>query len=361
MVLMPYEGIEGQALRQTRDEFDLQEVFCLDQRAPRTIRARLKREFDPYCASTEGVRLTRAAAAALDRVVQQYDLIWFQGISIPNSLGRRSWPVSVLDIDDVPSQVFAGAAKQADHWVSRIAALRKAILWRRRERVLLNRFGIVSVCSDQDKAYLGGGSWIHAIPNGFEAPLEEPVRPSGGSPRIGFIGTLRYAPNLEGLRWFIREAWPLVKSARQDARLRLVGLDTDAGIANEGPDIEGLGFVAEVSGEMAGWAASIVPINRGGGTRVKIAETFSRKCPLVSTRLGAYGYQVETGRDCLLADSPAEMAAACLKLMDQPAYGQQLAERSWQRFCTEWSWDAIAPRVSGAVDACLRRAGGSAE
>ena len=337
MVLMPYERIESGALRRAQDEFDLQDVFHLDQRGPRTLRARLAREFDPYCANTEGVRLTSAAATSLDQVVQKYDLIWFQGISIPNSLGRRSWPVSVLDIDDVPSQVFTGAAKEADRLVSRVAAARKAILWRRRERVLVERFGIVSVCSDQDKAYLGGGCWIHPIPNGFEAPLAEPVRSTGGPPRIGFIGTLRYPPNHEGLRWFIRHVWPLVKSARHDARLRLVGLDTDTGIANEGPDIDGLGYVTEVTAEIAGWAASIAPINRGGGTRVKIAEAFSRKCPLVSTRLGAYGYQVESGRDCLLADAPAEMAEACLKLMDQPAYGEQMAERSWQRFCAEWS------------------------
>lgn len=355
MVLIPYEKVDGMALQRTRDEFDLQDVLYMDRQAPRGIMARVKREIDPYYAFTEGVRLGTQSSEILDDIVRKYDLIWFQGISIPNSLGRQSWPCSVLDIDDVPSQVLSGADDRTEQLRSRVAVARKAMIWRRRERVLLNRFGIVSVCSEQDKFYLGGSCWIHPIPNGFEAPSVEPTRFSDSLPLIGFIGTLRYGPNIEGMRWFIREVWPLVKAVRNDVRLRLVGLDTENGIASEGHDIDGLGFLGDATSEIAGWAASIVPIHRGGGTRIKIAEAFSRKCPVISTTLGAYGYQVESGRDCLVADSPAEMAEACLRLLADRELGEKLANHAWQRFNTEWSWEAIAPRISNAIEACLGR------
>lgn len=357
MVLMPYEPIRPDARQRIEGEFDLREVFSFDRTSSRALGARLRREMDPYCADTQGYGLGPEATARFERLAGEYDLVWFHGIGIPNSLMRRSWPCSVLDIDDVQSQVHAARARQAAGMVERLRSHKESFAWWRRERVLLNRFGIVCACSEKDKHYLGGGERIHVVPNGFEAPAEEPVRRPASPPRLGFIGTLRYAPNVDGLRWFIRNVWPLVKARRADARLRLVGMDTDAGIAGEGPDIDGLGFVDDVSGEVSGWSASIVPINVGGGTRIKIAEAFSRKCPVVSTRLGAYGYHLENGGECLLADTPDAMADACLRVMNDPAFGDQLAERAWRRFASEWSWDAIAPKVIGAVEACMAHSG----
>lgn len=360
MVLFPYGEVDAATMERIKGEFDLRAILDLNQSISRTIAARLRRELDPYCARPRWGGLEAESAMIVERIARDYDLIWFHGIVIPNGLGRRSWPCSVLDIDDIQSQIHAVAAKGPGNLVRRMKSFRQTILWRRRERVLLDRFSIVSVCSEKDKHYLGGGGRIHTIPNGFEAPSLEPCRSPADPPRIGFIGTLRYAPNVEGLRWFIHKVWPRIKSVRSDARLRLVGLDTDTGIAVEGRDIDGLGFVDDVTTEISGWAMSIVPINVGGGTRIKIAEAFGRKCPVVSTSLGAYGYRVESGRECLLADSPEDMADACLRLLDDRKLGDSLAERAWMRFCSEWSWDAIAPRVFGAVDACLRSSGGSA-
>ncbi len=357
MVIIPFGKIDEATQEQVRKEFDLRAVFDMDHMAPKTVGALARREIDPYYAFTGRLKLSEESAACLGRIVREYDLVWFHGILLPNSLGRATWPNAVLDIDDIQSQVYEGIAKQQGNWFKRLKAVRQVILWRRRERVLLDRFGIVCVCSDRDKQYLGGGDGIHIIPNGFEAPSSEPVRIPVDPPQIGFIGTLCYQPNFEGLRWFISHVWPLVKAARRDARLRLVGMNTDAGIAATGPDIDGLGFVDDVSREIAGWSASIVPINVGGGTRIKIAEAFSRKSPVVSTSLGAYGYKIESGRECLLADSARDFAAACVGLLESRELGDGLAERAWERFSSEWSWDAIAPKVLAAVDSCLSRVG----
>lgn len=355
MVLLPFEIPDPATLRQVKGEFDLRAVLFCDRRLP--VTSRLSRELDPYCAETQGAGLGLESSRAMERIAGEYDLIWFHGMLVPNCLGRRTWPCSILDIDDIQSQVFTGRARHANDPVSWFRARRQAVLWRRRERVLLNRFGIVTVCSDSDRHYLGGDAKLHTIPNGFSTPRRDPDRCPVDPPRIGFIGTLNYSPNVEGLRWFINCVWPLIKAGRKDARLRLIGCGTDREFISEGADIDGLGFMEDVASEVAGWSASIVPIKIGGGTRIKIAESFSRKCPVVSTTLGAYGYEVESGRECLLADSPAEIATACLKLLDNRDFGTALAERAWQRFSSEWSWEAIAPRVSSAVDACLQHSG----
>src|SRR5690606_4855014 len=90
-------------------------------------------------------------------------------------------------------------------------------------------------------------------------------------------------------------------------------------------------------------------------TRIKLADAFSRKCPVVSTHFGAYGYEIEHRRQLLLADQPADFAAACIELLQAPAAGAQLAENAWHDFLNRWTWDAIRPRVAAALDDCLRR------
>jgi glycosyltransferase involved in cell wall biosynthesis len=122
--------------------------------------------------------------------------------------------------------------------------------------------------------------------------------------------------------------------------------------------VDGLGWVEKPEDEVASWALTIVPIRCGAGTRVKIADAFSRKCPVVATRFGALGYDVQHERELLLADDPAEFARACVNLIWDAAAAEQMAERAYQRFLENWSWEAITPRVWAAVEDCRRRNAG---
>ena len=227
-------------------------------------------------------------------------------------------------------------------------------LSRRRERFWRERFSVLSVCSEADRKYLRGGEHAHVIPNGFERPTQEPVWNPVDPPRIGFIGLFSYSPNLEGMKWFLRECWPLVKRAIPNARLRLVGKDTDGPLRPNAPDIDALGYVDDPADEIAAWSAMIVPVIHGAGTRVKIADAFSRKCPVVSTRVGAYGYDVRDGRELLLADDPRQFAAACVDLIRDRAAAEAITERAYKAFLENWTWDAIAPRVWAAAEDALR-------
>src|SRR5207253_3633751 len=96
-----------------------------------------------------------------------------------------------------------------------------------------------------------------------------------------------------------------------DAELRLVGLSTDGAAKPGGPDIHGLGYLESAAEEMATWSAMIVPIHEGAGTRVKIADAFSKGIPVVATELGASGYSIKNHVELLIADAPEDFAAAC--------------------------------------------------
>jgi hypothetical protein len=295
----------------------------------------------------------------VERTAAEYDLVWFFKLRTANMFSRFTWPRSVVDVDDVPSTFEHSMLRTERSAGKRLSTSLRLWSWKRRERLLGERFSVIAVCSEADQAYLrslGVKGSIRVIPNGYARPAVPPVRRLADPPRIGFIGIFDHGPNVAGIHWFARECWPKIKRESPNARLRLVGRFSDGALAPKGVDIDPLGWIEEPSDEIATWASMVVPLHVGAGTRGKIAHAFSQKCPIVSTALGAYGYDAIDGDNMFLAESAEAFADACLRTVRQPTVAAAVAERAWQQFVSKWAWDAIRPRVRDAVDDCLRTA-----
>jgi glycosyltransferase involved in cell wall biosynthesis len=103
----------------------------------------------------------------------------------------------------------------------------------------------------------------------------------------------------------------------------------------------------------------IVPIKVGSGTRVKVAEGFARRCPIVATTIGAFGYDVNNGEEILLADRADDFASACILLQRNPQLGEALSERAHKRFLERWTWDSFERTIGTVVRECLARSKGA--
>jgi glycosyltransferase involved in cell wall biosynthesis len=321
---------------------------------------KLRWTFDPRSNFPDGVGVGDEAMRLVLGGPHKFDLIWFFQRRSADRFPNSAWPCSVLDVDDILSSYERSRLQTAKGLADRLLSLRRVFAAVRRDKLLGERFSVFSVCSEEDKQYLtrmGLKAPIHVIPNGFDAPRAEPIRIPAVPPRIGFIGVFEYYPNREGLNWFVNQCWPRIKRAVPDARLRLAGPDSDGPFKPVGPDIDGLGWVANPSDEMKTWTQMIVPLKTGGGTRVKIAHAFSQKLPIVSTSLGAYGYQATDGNEMYLADSAEAFADACIKAIREPEKAAQMAERAWCQYLEKWTWESIRPRVWAAAEDCLRLSG----
>jgi glycosyltransferase involved in cell wall biosynthesis len=323
------------------------------QPAPRwTLGEALRREFDSRFLRTHPLRIGAQEYQWLQEQIEAHDLVWVHGILVANACGLWRWPKSVLDIDDVPSTFFRSLLQQAKSPMEKLRWRRVILLWRRRERRLAERFSMVCVCSERDRQVLGGAQNYITVPNGFSAPKEPPLRRLSSPPRLGFIGKFNYEPNRQGVLWFVQEVWPRILKEVPQAQLRLVGEHTEREPL-QGENIQALGWLEDSAQEMSTWSLSIVPVLTGGGTRIKIAEAFSRKCPVVSTTLGAYGYEVTDGRELFLADSPDAFAEKCLRILLDTAQGSRLSECGWQKFNDCWTWDKQMDNVGGIVSTVL--------
>jgi glycosyltransferase involved in cell wall biosynthesis len=353
LVIASSEDIDQESLDRTRNEFDVRYIARVKPYPLKNYRERIRFELDPLFLNTHFSAVSEHDREIVLQVIQEYDVIWVHTVRTANDFRIYRWPRTVVDIDDIQSRFYVSSVKTNSGITRSLLDYRMSLIWRRREGLLKNRFDVIAVCSENDRRYLENAPRIHVVPNGFAPSSQVPDHTPAVPVRIGFIGLLNYMPNRTGIDWFIRKIWPRIKRDAPDARLRLVGRDGDKGLPGMGPDIDGLGYVDNPTDEIATWSAMIIPIQVGGGTRVKIAEAFSRKCPVVSTTLGAFGYDVHDGEELLLADNPEKFAEACIRLMTDRALGERLSKNALRRFLREWTWDSIGESVERAVQTCL--------
>jgi glycosyltransferase involved in cell wall biosynthesis len=357
-VIVPTEVEEEETVRRTKREFDVCRVIrplhVASDKSLTSFPQRLRHEFDPTYLEADHYEASEQDRTALKELMQQHDLVWIHTVRTASWFRMYRWPQSVLDLDDLQSRTHRSVAQASGSFGKRLVNLRRAWIWRRRERTLTDRFDVLTVCSEEDRRYLGMEERTHVIPNGSNPVVMRP-RASAETPRIGFIGNCEFMPNEEGVKWFMREVWPVIKRQVPRVQLRLVGRKSESYLTKLDPNIVGLSWLEDPGEEIATWSTMIVPIRVGGGTRVKVAEAFARKCPVVATAIGAFGYEVHNGEEILLADRANDFASACLSLLRNPQLGEALAEKAYKRFLERWTWDSFESAIGTAVQQCLAR------
>jgi polysaccharide biosynthesis protein PslH len=314
---------------------------------------RIRHEVDPTYLNTQGLSISKNDKQIMLKLINENDVIWLHTAQTANVFQIYKWPHSVLDIDDVKSRLHTSFARSEKNIIKKLIQYRRAIIWKRRELDFKKRFDVFTVTNNEDRRYLGEDSNIEVVPNGFNIPKEVLTFETKMPSRIGFIGTFDWLPNKNGMKWFIKNVWPIIKKTLPDLRLRIVGKGSDVLFCENEHDIEGLGWIEDPGLEIASWSAIVIPIHEGGGTRVKIAEAFCRKCPVVSTEIGVSGYEVKNEEDLFIANNEEEFARACILLVKDEALRRKIAENAWNKAITKWTWNSIEKDVNNVVLKCL--------
>ena len=336
----------------TEKEFGPVTLMQLGHQRNGSVFTRLRNRFDLRGLASHPLRVSSGDQKLFHRLQEESDLVWIHTLFTANCMGLWHFRKTFLDIDDLGHAKAGLWAKVETSWLQKLNYVLGFWQLKRQERHILDRFIGAAVCSDVDREFFHNDDRIHVIPNGFEAG-NKPADCPRDQKRLGCIGKISYRPTRDGLKWFGREVWPLILARCPQARLRVVGYNEGCEDALDFPNFDALGFVEDAAAEMETWSASIVPLRIGGGTRLKILDGFSKLCPVISTSVGAFGLQVTDQKNILLADTPGEFAAACIRLLEEPCLGAKLAEGGWQLLSMKYTWDQIRPSVERAFDQCL--------
>ena len=160
-------------------------------------------------------------------------------------------------------------------WSTRVGGRVQAQQWRRRERAYLTRARV--------NVFAGYNDFAHArdLPNGHRFWIPTPVSwrgstgpstPDADVRTIGFIGNLDYPPNQLSLRQFLESYGPAL--TRRGLEVVVAGFGSDQ-VRGWGYPVRVLGPVADVSDFYEAIDAAVVPVDHGGGIKVKAIEALA--------------------------------------------------------------------------------------
>lgn len=190
------------------------------------------------------------------------------------------------------------------------------------------------------------------VPNGLdleEYPLNlaPPTRD-----RLIYPGSIAYPPNRDAVEWFATEIFPSVHAERPQTELRVTGAKPVDGSAPEAEKLIYTGRVPDVRKEIAAAWATVVPLRLGaGGARFKVIESLALGTPLVGTAIGIEGMTLVDGKEYLHAETPRQFAAACLKLLNDQDFRNQVANAGRKRMEMSYDWNVLF----GSIEENLKR------
>lgn len=280
-------------------------------------------------------------------------VIWVERLWIAHHL-REFGHKMIVDLDDIES-VKIGRRMQG--WKLSAPVLAAWYDWwktRRTERKALEAFQRAVVCSEEDTQFWPGQRdkvWV--VPNGFNDDLLKLPIPANSVPRVIFVGTLAYWPNVEGVLMFARKVMPSLLARFPALEFWIVGrgpLDEVLALDNGG-NIRVFGDVPDVVEYLRQCSVSIVPLRVGGGTRLKILESIGAGVPVITTAVGVEGISLEAEKHYLLAHGPQEFGAAVTRLLKAPALGRAQVESAREVIAGRYTWRAIREELTGFLRA----------
>lgn len=181
---------------------------------------------------------------------------------------------------------------------------------------------------------LGYRGPIHVVPVGYDCPAgaegEGELRALPFA--MSFIGSLDWAPNLEGLRWFLRDVWPLLRAKFPELEFHVAGRKTPDSVRElRLPGVFIHGEVEDSAAFLRRYPMTVAPILSGSGTRVKILDAMAAGRVVVATEMGLEGIAVADRREALVCRSPTAFVDQVRHLQTDPAAMERIG-RAAQAF-----------------------------
>lgn len=159
---------------------------------------------------------------------------------------------------------------------------------------------------------------MHTATFAMTRSTAEPGTGNRGSGTVFHIGAMDWKPNHDGVKWLVEKVWPLVVAKNPEAQLHLAGKGMDIAEFSGIKNVVAHGEVKDAAEFMNQHSILAIPLQSGGGVKVKMIEGMFAGKAIVTTPVGAEGIAGKIGTDFLVAITAEEFASKLLELIGDP-------------------------------------------
>jgi glycosyltransferase involved in cell wall biosynthesis len=195
-------------------------------------------------------------------------------------------------------------------------------------------------------------SKIEVIPNSVDIKKFSPSAKSieirqkhklNGATVIIFHGALGYPPNKEAVHILENNILPPILKKYPLVYLLLVGGNPPK---TSSSNIIATGYVDNLAEYIDAADIGVVPLLRGGGTRIKILEYMASEKAVVSTIKGAEGLTLKNGSEILMTKYPdSEFVNLVLKLIEDSDLRKKIGVNAKKRVELSYDWEKNAKKA----------------
>jgi glycosyltransferase involved in cell wall biosynthesis len=301
-------------------------------------------------------------SAAMTAALRRLGSEGFDLVLIEHSMMARFIPAlpdrvpKILDLIDVHSHIARRAVEDAPEPEIE-GRRREAARTLRFETDAAHRCDLCLAVSEREAAAarkLLGVDGIQVIPNGVDTVFFTPSADDTLEGYLLFTGLMNYSPNVEAVQFFCSETLPMIVRRSPHTTFHIVGSNPTEevyGLGSGGVVIHG--SVPDTRPYFREAETVVVPLLRGGGTRLKILEAAACGKPVVTTSLGVEGLHFRPGDDLLVADNATEFAESVLSLSADEDLRRRLG-RNARSVAVGYDWRIIGDRLGRIVDGLLQ-------
>jgi glycosyltransferase involved in cell wall biosynthesis len=152
---------------------------------------------------------------------------------------------------------------------------------------------------------------------------------------------MNYYPNTDGALHLIKSIMPHIWQKDPAVSLCIAGLNPPQVIRDltTDPRIEVIANFEDMREVAQRCCLTLVPLRLGGGTRIKILDSFALGLPVISTSLGCEGLPVVEGKHILIRDDPKQFANAVLEVISNPIMANNLRTNGRRLVEERYDWE----------------------
>jgi polysaccharide biosynthesis protein PslH len=289
-------------------------------------------------------------AELLGRILRQhaFDIVQLEGSYLSlytDTIRKASLARLILRSHNVEHLIWHRIAENEGSALRRLylrGLSKKIQAW---ELAHLNDYDAIIPIAHQDEALYRAQGFrkpMRTIHGGVDLSAFAPELPLSFNLNVGFLGSLEWLPNVQGLIWFLEHVWARLREIIPGLALHVAGKNPPKHLQDL--SVEGMvfhGMVADAARFMEGCHFFIVPLRSGGGMRIKVIEAMAMGRSVVSTRIGAEGILLSEGEEITLADTAEEWVHAFASLADIPEVSLGIARKAMDAARSRFGLEAM--------------------
>lgn len=279
----------------------------------------------------------------------QVNSIHVQHLRMSQFLLNRNNPPRILDLPDAFSLYWKRRMKTKRKLANRIFDYFESKRVIRYEKVL-EKFDMSLVCSVEDQEFLKekhGAKNINLLPNGVDLTVfGNEVHDYSHNDRILFTGNMDYAPNVDGVCFFVEEIFPQILAKFPNIKFIIAGQRPVSRVKNlESQNVEVTGFIKNLSEEYNKASVVIAPLRFGAGTQNKVLEAMATGVPVVCSEVGFKGLGVKSGEGVIMQNTAPEFAESVIDILESEDKRRNMGETGKKIIREHFDWDIISLKL----------------